>query len=707
MRSPAQWMVCLLASMGVAIGGNLFAKAGPPESAVATALEELQAWLQTSPEGPGWMTYLQTDALRAQMDLGSQADCRVVMDILGRFSADVPGLEAAPFVKVRNALARWLAAIYSPRPDQLPQAARQAKAIFLRPTASDLYEARLALHAAVERLESRLQAAGPEADRWRSYLRTEPLKAQLARAEPDLHELEDIHSRFAAGYDSLGLVCFADVRRALRAYVLGARLLADATLRRQYESALDGLAGQLEAYAKSSTPEQAAAVSRHLRWLGDAGQAPWVVAAVQRTLSHPNVYVTVSDRLVAARLSRPVEDISPVEDCILGTRIYGTAHTTGQVRGVLVPCEEQALVDALFEGTSTTENVGYNGPATIYSSGNTALAARKRFYLNAEGVFALPAVSSAVTSTVIHQIDTGGRALVERIAWKRAFRQKSLAEAIASDHAQQRFNQRMDAQADELVARANRGFQERFRQPLEERGLFPEYFRASTTPQNVTLVLMTTGSTGLGAPTAPPELSNPADLAVRSHESSINNLAAAALAGVFLDEKRFDEIATRLLGLPLRKEKEADEENWAITFADEQPVTVRFADGGLRITIRGKRYMNEGRQYEAMDVSAHYRIEHTPEGFRAMRQGDLEIYPPGFVRGSGRQLSARQIALRNALRRRFGRFFEETWAPENVVIGKDTPHRLELRLSRWDAFGGWLVMTWEQVAPGAPGHTGP
>ena len=701
MCCSGQRMVGLSAGIGVVFWWSLIAVAVPPESRVAEVLAEAESWLQTSPEAPGWAAYLQTEVLRAQLAQGAQADWRAVMEILARYSADVPGVDTGPFVKVRNALADWLAAIYAPSRDELPQAAREAKRIFMRRTPTDLYEARLALHAAVERLESRLQAAGPEAERWRSYLKTEPLKAQLARAEPDLRELEDIHSRFAAGYDSLGLVCFADVRRALRGYVLTARLMADGTLRRQYESALDGLASHLQTYARTPAPEDAAGISRHLRWLGQAGQAPWLVAAVQRTLSHPNVYVTVSDRLVAARLSRSVDDVSPVEDCILGTRLYGTAHTSGQVRGVLVPCEEQALVDALFEGTSRTENVGYNGPATIYSSGNTALAARKRFYLNAEGVFALPAVSSAVTSTVIHQIDTGGRALVERIAWKRAFRQKALAEAIASDHAEQRFNYRMDQQADDLVARANRGFQERFRQPLDERGLFPEYFRASTTPETVTLVLMTTGATGLGAPTAPPDVPG-ADLTVRSHESSINNLAAAALAGVFLDERRFDEIATRLLGLPENKEKPPDEENWAITFADEQPVTVRFADGGLRITIRGKRYMNEGRQYEAMDVAAQYRIEKTPQGFRAVRQGDLEIYPPGFVPGTGRQLSARQIALRNALRRRFGRFFEESWVPENVVIGKDTPQPLELRLSRWDAFGGWLVMGWEQVTPRKP-----
>ncbi len=702
-RAPGSETSSLLRVVAIPIAlwafgiGDEFVLAQNPEQPVIAALGELDRWLDSSPEAAGWRVYLDSAQLRTQLVLGAKADPEVVLRIRGRYAGDARGLDLPPFVEVRNALAVWLAALPAPPVERLVEAARSAKSIFLARTPSDLYWARLELAAAVERLETRLQGAGPEASGWRHYLKFEDLKGQLALPAPDLAALDAIHARFAAGYDGLGLVWFADVRQGLRRYLTTARLVGDAKLRGQYEQVLETLAQRLEAYQKAPGSEDAAGISAALGWLRDAGQAPWLVAAVQSQWSHPNVFITVSDRLVAARLSRTVDDVSPVQDCILGTALYGTAHTVGRIEGRLVPSYEAGIVDLLFQGTSATENVGYHGPATIHSSGTTHLGARKRLFLNADGVSSLPTVSEAVTSSTIHAIDTGGRAMVQRIAWKRAMRQKGLAEAIASEHAEARFNQRMDDEAEPLAARANDGFQKRFRRPLEDRKLFPESFRATTTPHSLTLSLLTLGETGLGAPTAPPEVAGAADLTLRTHESSLNNLSSAALAGVVLDEKRFDEIAAQYLALPARAGEGQDEENWSITFAPRQPVTVQFADGGFRVTIRGARYMNQGRDYPAMNVAARYRIETTPRGFRAVRQGALEVYPPRAAPGSGQQLSAREIALRNALQRRFGRFFEETLAPENLVIGKETQSPVELRLTRWETSGGWLVMAWEEV----------
>jgi hypothetical protein len=563
-----------------------------------------------------------------------------------------------------------------------------------------LAEARTRLTAAVERLEARLQQSPAEAAGWRAYLKFDDLKQQLAQATPDLPAFDGIHARFAAGYDGLGLVWFADVRDALRAYLTTARTMGDPKLPQQYETLLDSLAQRLEAYQKTPSADNAAAISRALGWLRDAGQAPQLVADVQRLLSHPNVFVTVSAPLVHSRLERSVDEVTPVQDCILGTTIQGTAHATGNVRGALAPSEGQAIIEALFEGSVASQNVGYNGPATIYSTGQTTVGARKQILLNAEGFFGMATCSRASTSTNIYCIDTGGRELIERLAWRRAAKQKGQAEEIASRHAEQRFNGRFDEQSEPLVAKANDGFQKRFRRPLTERRLFPESFVANSTPESLGITVMTTGETGLGAPTAPPELAGAPDLAVRTHESSVNNLTASGLAGAIVDEKRFDEITTRFLGLPERIGK--DQDHWAITFARHQPVTVEYGDRGFSVTIRGSQYMNEGRDYPAMNVTARYRIEQTPRGFRAVRQGPMEIFPPGFAPGSGQQLSAREQTLRTVLQKRFARFFEEEVIPKNIVMAADTPKPIELRLAHWDAFSGWMVMTWQKVAASQP-----
>ena len=100
-----------------------------------------------------------------------------------------------------------------------------------------------------------------------------------------------------------------------------------------------------------------------------------------------------------------------------------------------------------------------------------------------------------------------------------------------------------------------------------------------------------------------------------------------------------------------------------------------------------------------MNVSAAYKIEKSPKGFKAVRQGEIEVIPPDFVPGSGQQLDAQRQIIRKLLKKRFAKVFE----PE--FLGKG----LELS-GKWKAAGklmpiqvvcrdGWLVIAWSEPPP--------
>ena len=96
-----------------------------------------------------------------------------------------------------------------------------------------------------------------------------------------------------------------------------------------------------------------------------------------------------------------------------------------------------------------------------------------------------------------------------------------------------------------------------------------------------------------------------------------------------------------------------------------------------------------------MDLSVSYRIEVEGQGLKAVRLGEIEAVPPQFVPGSGRKLSASQIAIRNVLRRRLGKIFTEELTSEGFVlpgnwekIGRMVP--VEVSCQR-----GWLVIAWK------------
>jgi len=525
----------------------------------------------------------------------------------------------------------------------------------------------------------------------------------LNRSEgPTLSALDAAYLRFVSGSEGLGRVWFLDVRNGLRQYLTVARSLGDKKLHKQYEILLEALAVRLEKYGKAPSPQLAEEIDLALDWLDQAGQAKWIVKAVSSRLSHPNLFAEVSSNLVASRVAEPVDDTGPVRDCILKTDIHAMAHTTGDLNVELVPSSDEGQFDLVFQGNAETDSVGYRGKLQVFANGVTRIAARKRVRIDHEKIVAEDAESEAETSTSINGVSANGSRLLEKIACRRAEKQRPKAECIASRHAEDRFNEQMDARAADLIAQANERYTDKFRRPLLQRRLFPEMLRFSTTERALQVTAMEIGEGSLAAPGAPPPVSEPGDLSVRLHQSVINNLTGTALGGMTLDEKRFQQILVENLGAPKRPADEEDSENWAITFARRQPVTVTFGGDTFTVTIRGRAYANEGKQYPGMNVTATYKIHRSERGLKAVRQGDLVVVPPGFRLGSGQQLSAREQFLRKVLEHRFGKFFEPEMVPKNLVLGQEGRPKTELQLSRWETADGWLMLGWRQVPPNKP-----
>jgi len=97
--------------------------------------------------------------------------------------------------------------------------------------------------------------------------------------------------------------------------------------------------------------------------------------------------------------------------------------------------------------------------------------------------------------------------------------------------------------------------------------------------------------------------------------------------------------------LPEALESDPDRDPWSITFAQARPVSIKFADDGFQVTVRGQRYTSGDREFRAMNITADYKVEISGTGSKLIRQGDLQIVPPNFVPGKSR-LSSQQITLR-------------------------------------------------------------
>jgi hypothetical protein len=301
---------------------------------------------------------------------------------------------------------------------------------------------------------------------------------------------------------------------------------------------------------------------------------------------------------------------------------------------VLADGDGFGVVDTLLFSKTYTSTVGYHGPVSIYSSGVTRIGGVKRLWVNQEGVFEYPACSNAVTCNSIDDIEARRR-IIERMAWKRAYKQLGEAEWIAARHAECRANRRIDEQAAKNVAQANEKFREKFRRPLDEHKLFPELFQVSSDPGAIRLKTLLRGASLLAAVRPPPEAVK-ADLVLRVHESMINNFAQDALGGMTIHEENFKREATKLFGeLPKKMQTPEGEVPWEITFAKDMPIYVHFAKDRFSITIRGEEYRSGDKAISTMVVTANYSIHPTAAGFEAVRDEKLVIKPEKYAVRSG------------------------------------------------------------------------
>lgn len=694
MQRSSLWIYLAVLALG-AVTDTTWAQPGPSEAArLAAALDAQAGWLATSPQGAGWTAYLETTKLREQIASASP-DRSVVVKVLERYQSGKPGLESPIFARVRTSLAQWIDQLPI-APAELANLARAAKGEFVAVKPGDEAATLAQAKQSLADLQTYLATQGANGANWARFLKIDELKTQLQADPPNLEQLAKTSAPLESGHAGLQLAPFDQLRVAVENYLRTAREAKNAEAANQFAADVDRLATLLEPYAAQPASEAGIEIGSILGRLRATGQAPKLITAVRGQFARPNVYLQVSDDFLGHGFAERVDETDAVRESIEGTRIRGTAHTVGNVTVTLVPDDEKAVLQALFRGTTETKTVGTNGPARIYSTGTTQLTGNQRLYVDADGFHALPSTSEAQTSLRTNGIGTtsGGirGCIVERVATKRVAEAKPGAERTTSRKAEERLNVRLAERVNKLMAQANDRYWNQIRQPLVEKKQFPEEFWIRTTANELLVTGVFAAPDRLAAAAAPPAIANPADVAIRLHESAVNNFAQGVLAGQTLHSEEARKELTEILGeTPEQFKDEEGKAPWSITFADDKPVEVAFGDGQFTITIRGKGYTADDRSYRAMNVTAVYKIESSEKGLKAVRQGDLQIFPPGFVPGQ-RRFSVPEQTLRSILERRFGKLFTPEIGGELLQPIGRFKNIGPLEMNNFASSAGWITV---------------
>lgn len=590
----------------------------------------------------------------------------------------------------------------------------KARNDFKPATEKQVADARAALQKQIQDVESFIGPSTQNGKQWMKYLKWDDLKTQLKSGDPkDFTALDATEAKLNRNVNGLEHKRFRGLAKALRHYhdVLALSLLdkpADV-----YNQQLGGLQQDLEAYRKDPSPQAEAALSDRIRILDSIGQSHELVKAVRGELAHPNAFVDVTTSLIAAGIE-PVNRQEPITDCILGVNIHSDASTKGSAGVATIPADNKAILEFSSDGHTFSRNVGFKSPAVIHSTSDTNYSATKRVEMSDAAFIGKPAQADASTDTHIHSVGKQGgglgSGLVSRIGWNKAMQSERQAEAIASDHAEDRVENRFNDEVNQQVTKMRKRYEDEYRKPLERRGDVPDHIRFSSGKSSLNVEVTQANRSQLGAPGAPPEAGEAHDMTMRLHESAINNYSASLMGGATATQKTADEDIKFNVELPEwmdrmwknRKTEGTDDaaakaepfKEYAMTLRDGRPISVKFTEGKVKLTLHISELKSGDKGFSDWDVTGVYTPELANGGVTLRREGKLEMLPADF---SGK-LDSQQVAERANLEKELeNRSAQGKGFPKTIEMAAVKPEGKlakagPLEYKQFTSKDGWLVI---------------
>lgn len=572
---------------------------------------------------------------------------------------------------------------------------------FQKPNEDALVEAAAHLGETLKPLDELLSESKSGVD-WRDYLDWPLLESQADSGQKlDVSALLKLYRRFNANEDGLEMYQFVAVRRALAAAIEVAVAATNDQAAETYTKRIQKLGDLVQNAAKDKTPKSLDGVGPLLARLIESRQASGLVARIRSAVDRPNLYMSVNESLLSSAVNRIVDRTAPVNEVVLGTPVRGTGHTSGMVLLDFLPSSQRAVAQLSFQATNLANTRSTKGPVTVCSEGVTELSAQKRIYIDDERVWADPTIASASTRTRMTGMGIRsrfGKNFIRRVASKKVSQMKPKIEAISERRAQERVRREFEAETAEAISKASRDYEYKFRQPLKARGWYPELLRMSSTNEKLKVVGRKALRDQIAAFTDPPKVDDDAILSVRIHETLVNNASEITLAGRTITQEFVEEQLKERDGeLPESLTSDPDQPPWSITFAKKKPVEINANDGSFKLTIRGSRYTSGDRSFPAMDISVAYKIDAAGASIRLVREGDVQIYPPGFVPGGDKKLSVSETSLRRILQKRFGKVFKEVVDIESLELPDQLAAAGPLPMEQLEARkDGWMAVGWRK-----------
>lgn len=556
-----------------------------------------------------------------------------------------------------------------------------------------LQPARLELENALESLEKFVQVGTSNGDKWSKFLRLADVKEQLHSDKPSYTRLLDLEMNMRQNYLGLEYNQFTRLRDALVRYGYASRFHAQEEgfsrfVSKQIDDAISLLSDE-----SSLNSAAIAEVGNILSTLHQANQEPEVISKLRGLFGQPNARLYVKENFVDRLVSRAVAQPQDVDECILGTRVLGTAWMNGDVSANLLPMTSGVALQLNLSACMTSQSRGYNRGVVLNTTSVSPVFATKQMFVTSTSVTGAPAQVTTQLESTINSIEHRSR-LVRRIASRKAAQQKPQADAVAEGRLQERICKEFEQQASEQISQANQQLS-KMQQPRPELtrvGIQRPKLDFNSTTALVSAHTIQAADYQLAAPSDCP-LPQPADagLLAQIHQSAITNALDSVMAGRTLRSRELGDFVKQITGKEPEEEmkKEIEGEEWSITFNPYQPVRIEFDDNLLKITLRLIQMTREKQSIrDPVSISTAYTPSFDGSVLTLNRQAEVSVTSDRDTTG------VQATAMRAFIKTKFDKTFREQIATQPIDLKSRFPRaanlNIDLKQLTFQIDDGWL-----------------
>ena len=496
-----------------------------------------------------------------------------------------------------------------------------------------------------------------------------------------------------------------DLRDDLGVYIAALRFTrADRTvelLTRRMEATAESIRESIdEDGAIVPSADIAAEITELALLLRDANQVPQLREALRRRLRFANVAVVVRESIFRDIARRPVNRPSPVDQCILGTRVIGDAVLNGVITADLKPARDAVGLTVTLDGTFNSNNTGYNGPVRLRTLGSGIVRASRSVQLTRQGSQLGPPIVAASLDSRVVGIETDRRLfsrLIRRVASKRVGEQKPAADAIAVARLKQQIADQFAQQTAEALQLDPPQVDGQIRPWLEGLDLPLPPRRLNSTENEVIVDATFSDDERLAAAIQRPPARD-GEIAIQVHESLVLNASTTVLAGRTMTRTELERLVARTgfsstaddADRDARNRRDVapggmidavgdgeadddedddddddDEEDFEVTFDRTRPIIFEAREGAVRLGIRVSRFRQGNRNLrKLLEVFAVYEPQSQPDGSVVLvRRGSGKVDFPGTER-----LGIPETGVRNIIRKRIADVFPQRLLTRTLTV---------------------------------------